>query len=300
MTPARFRWGMILILFGLVILLINIDVFDDSIWEDLVWYFPFLLIAIGLEKIFSQSKVKAVSYLTTVALAVGVLYVGYSASYGDSRTSFWDSDEYSQAYDDSIRSLRAEVELGETDLTVRDATDRDLVYAQFRRFTSKPQIEYRVEDSGALVRFAKQVRSPFGGIVRIETDDPRDWTLSFSDRVPLTLECQGDESNVHLNMATTPLQRLRLDVDGSYVYVKLGDLLPLVEVSVSGRDSELKLRVPRSSGVRIGGQDLEDYLDRLGYTRGDGYFTSEGYDTLPQKVMVDLKNDLRSLSIDRY
>ena len=54
MTPARFRWGLILILIGGLIFLENLNYLNHGFWIDLLIYSPFLLIAIGIEKIFTR------------------------------------------------------------------------------------------------------------------------------------------------------------------------------------------------------------------------------------------------------
>ena len=49
MTPARFRWGSLLVLVGVILLLRNLDVITNSFWTDFLIYFPILLIAIGIQ-----------------------------------------------------------------------------------------------------------------------------------------------------------------------------------------------------------------------------------------------------------
>ena len=56
MSPARFRWGAILIQIGILWLLKNFDVITTDFWEDLLLYFPIILIAVGVEKIFTKSR----------------------------------------------------------------------------------------------------------------------------------------------------------------------------------------------------------------------------------------------------
>jgi hypothetical protein len=54
MTPARFRWGMLFILLGTLLLLVNADVLSHNFWIDFIYLLPFLLIAIGLENLRSN------------------------------------------------------------------------------------------------------------------------------------------------------------------------------------------------------------------------------------------------------
>ena len=78
------------------------------------------------------------------------------------------------------------------------------------------------------------------------------------------------------------------------------DLLPEVDVSLVGDDSKLRLRVPRDVGLRVSGTDHSRYLDRLGLMERNGSFINEGYDTMQSRIVVDLDDRFRSLSIDVY
>jgi len=84
------------------------------------------------------------------------------------------------------------------------------------------------------------------------------------------------------------------------MYVKIGDLLPLVVISVMGDESKLRLRVPRDVGLRVTGMEHDRLLTRLGLIKSNGFFVNNGYDTLQNKIVVDLDDRFRSLSIDFY
>ncbi|MEW6050856.1 MAG: DUF5668 domain-containing protein [Candidatus Zixiibacteriota bacterium] len=299
MTPARFRWGMLLVLLGAVLLLRNLDVINNNFWEDFLIYLPVLLIAIGIEKIFTKSKFQILSYLTSVAFFLGGLYLVYVGSMGGSDLSFFSQTSYKAPADPTVKELHASLHLTDGDLTVRDATD-DLVDGQFREFTHKPEITYAVQDGSANVTFEGGKRRLLGNAIRVETDAPDDWYLSFSNLVPLTLECLGKGSDMHLNLSTTPLKDLKLEADEGSVYVKLGTLLPQVEVSLRGENSDIRLRLPSDAGIRINGVDDREYLQQVGLKPRDGAFVNDGYDTLNNKINVNLDDRLSSLSIDYY
>ena len=102
-----------------------------------------ILIAIGIEKIFAKSRLQFISYLTSIFLLAGALYVAFTGSLGGVNNSFFSESVYIKEYDPSVNSLKAIMELDETNLTIRDSGD-DLIYGQFDRFTCKPDIEYRL------------------------------------------------------------------------------------------------------------------------------------------------------------
>ncbi len=299
MTPARFRWGMLLVLLGVILLMQNLDAINSNFWADLVLYFPILLIAIGLEKIFTKTKAQYVAYATTVLIFAGGLWIVLSGSRGGTDDSFFSETSYSIPNEGKVNSLHAVIDLGQGNLTVRDASDQ-LFDGQFREFTVKPEISYTTEGEEGVLKLIGKTKRWLGGMVRIETDDSNDWFVSFSNSLPLTLECSGNESDVHLNLATTPVRKVKVQVDDGAVYLKIGTTEPDVAVTVEGENSELRLRVPENAGLKVTGVEDETYLSRFNLVRRNGSFISEGFDTLSNKIQVDLDDRLSSLNIDYY
>lgn len=298
MTPARFRWGMLLILIGVLIMMTNMDLVGESFWEALISFFPILLIAIGLEKIFTKSKFQFVSYLTSVLVFAAAIFLAMEAGTYSNSGSFFRSKTIHQGARDSVKAIQAVLKLGDGDLTIRDATD-ELLYGRFREFSSKPRYDFDVKDGLAKITLTSRSHHAFGGLIQIETGDPDDWRLAFSRNVPLMLECQGDESDIHLNLASTPLRNLRLDADDAEIYIKLGNIEDVIQVWVGGNDSKLRLRVPRESGLRVTGND-HGYFREVGLIKRNGFFVNEGYDSLPKRIEVELEDRFRSLVIDYY
>lgn len=299
MTPARFRWGVFLVLLGLLLLLRNFDVLNDNFVVDLIILFPVVLIAVGIEKIFAKTKLRAISYLTTLALFIGGLAIAFYGSYGGEGASFFSRTTYIQETDPEVRLIRAELDLDETDLTIRDSGD-DLIYGRFDRFTRKPDISVDRVGETAHIHLTSRSGSFLGGAVKIETDDDQDWFVRFARDVPLEIDCNGYKSDLHLNMATTPLRRLDLDADEADVYLKLGELEPLVRVSIFGDETDLRLRIPRTVGVKVFGREYHTYLSTIGLAERDDGFVNEGFDTLTNKIEIKLGDRLGSFSVDFF
>ncbi len=297
MSPARFRWGLFLILIGVLLLLRNADILHDGFWAELVFYLPVVLIAVGIEKIFTKTRLSFISYLTSVFLFAGAIYVAAADS---QRGSFFSETTYSRSYDPEVKALHATLELDATDVTIRDSGD-EMIFGRFDRLTPKPDIRYRVDGQEAKVVFSQNRRSRFlGGLVEIETDEPQDWHLRFAGNIPLELECQGHESDLNLNLATTPVRRLTLDASDSDVYLRLGDLMPLVAVNVVGEDTKLVLRLPQEVGLKVAGDEYRSLLELTGLRPYDGSYITAGFDTVKSKVELTLDRRLSSVTIDFF
>ena len=298
MTPARFRWGIILILFGLLLLLQNLNFISDYYWDDFVIFFSITLIAIGIEKIFTLTKLQFLAYASSFLILFSGLGIAIVGGYNDPRGDFSSASYFEKKHDDAVRRILANLEIDGTDLTIRDSGS-EIVYASFDRFTRKPEIDYEVVDDIAEVSFISR-GGLLGGIIKLEFDESQGWDLSFSEDIPLELHCRGKDSDVHLNMATTPLYKLFLDLDESDIYLKLGDLAPNLSVKINGVDTKLKLRVPEHVGIKINAEGYEAYFEKVGMTRRNGWYISEGFDKVDSKVEIELDADLRSFSIDYF
>ncbi len=299
MTPARFRWGALLILLGLLLLLRNMDVLNNNFWTDFAVYFPIFLIAVGVEKIFTKSKLQFISYLTTVVLFAGGLFLAFNGSSGGPTDNFFSESSYRQEARPEVKAIHATINLGHSNLTVRDATD-DLVTGQFKQFTAKPEIKFNESGSDAFLTLNGRGKELFWGLIKIEGGDPNDWYLSFSNAVPLSLECDGNSCDIHLNLATTPTRTVKVNADQATIYLKLGSDQDDVNVDLAGKDSDIRLRVPTSAALKVTGSKDEEYLSQVGLKREGDAFVNSGYDTLKNHIVVNLDDRLSSLSIDYY
>ena len=299
MTPARFRWGIILIQIGLLILLRNFGALSDSFWEDLLIWSPVLLIAIGIEKIFTKSRLQLISYATSVLILFGGLAIAFSSSWSDLDGGFFSEVTYQREYDPDVKKLKARLKLKETNLTIRDSGD-DLLFGRFDKFTRKPRIDYDLEGDEATISLTGQRHSYLGGVVKINIDESQDWYLRFSRDVPLDMECTGDGSDIHLNLSTTPLARLDLQADDARVYLKLGDLQPLANVVIKGEDARVRLRIPVNVGLSVFGPGYESYLEKIGMVRSGEAYVSETFDSSATKVEIELDDRFDSFSLDFF
>ena len=301
MTPARFRWGMILVQVGLLLLLRNAGVINDNVWINLLVLSPLVLIAIGIEKIFTKSRLQFIAYATTILLFIGGFVIAfYSGTY------YYDEDLLSnsifqETVEEGTEKIVAVLNLDDTDVRIRDAGE-ELVFGEFDSFTRRPKIETYLDDSNtARIEFSARENSFLGGAIRINNDHNQEWYLQFCKDLPLILTCNGYDNNLHLNLATSRLVDLNLETENSSIYLKIGDNEPLVRVKISGRESSLRLRIPEEVGLKIIGSDYETYMLQIGFLENDtGAFTNEKFDSAATKIEVELDDRLNSFSLDYF
>ncbi len=299
MSPAKLRWGLIFIQIGILILLRNAGYLNDNFWGELIILSPIVLIAIGIEKIFTKTRLQAIAYLSSVALFFGGFFIAFYSSTGGANESFFSETHFTQENDPDIEKLHAVLNFDQTNLTIRDS-GKDLIYGRFDQFTRKPKIDFDADNGLAMVSLTGRTHSYLGCTVSIDQDDSQDWYMRFNKDVPLDLECYSNNSDIHLNLSSTPLNHLTLKSDDTKIYLKLGDLQSMVNVSIEGEDSRLRLRVPVSIGIRISGEAYKSYLERIGMIQTDTGFINETYEGSENKIDIDLDDRLGSFSLDFF
>ena len=299
MTPARFRWGILFVTVGVLLLINNAGLLSWHYWPNMIikWW-PVLLIAIGIEKIFIRTRLQFISYLAPLLLVGGMAYYAVITGSGYYQGGFFSEHTWSEPDDETTRLTRAVVRHDEYDLYVSH-TRFDLVRARFDRFTEKPEIEFN-RDGETVSLEIDEDGDGFGAITFHGGRNREEWRLYFSEEVPLRLKCTGDGSDVNLNLAAVPLEELAVDNDRGDIYLKAGKGSPLVRIAVRGERAEFTLDVPSESGIKVTGDEYDEYFRKLGFLEEGGNLKSAGFDTCDVRFLLELGDDLKHLAVDYY
>ena len=299
MSPARFRWGILLILVGVLLLLNETGVVNWWFWRDMWILFPVLLIAIGVEKIFTKTKLEFIAYLAPVALAGFIIWTAVDQG-GDGRmgSRFGRHQEYSFPKDDHVASIKADLNLDNDNLTLK-GTDQYLLLARYEGTRGRPSVDLNVANGSAQINVKSKNHWFWFGDRDERLDDIE---VYLSDQIPISLKCTGDQSRMRLDLSQIRVSDLEVASDQGNVRVIVGKLLDKMRVALEGDEADIKLQFPTGSGIRLTGADneLARYLDRLGLTKSGEVFISNGYDTLKPQIEIELKSNLSQLAVDYY
>ena len=298
MTPSRLRWGLLLLTIGVMLLLNNLGTLDWSYWGELVMWWPLILIAIGLEKIFQKSKMSVIAYLSPLILIVCMVAVAVEVGPKGEDKGFFSTYRWEETTDSSLTMIDANIEHGGADVFMNRST-ADLITARFDRFSRKPNIDFKRDGSVAKL----EIKRRFGreGIIVIDGEGhSRDWTLSFPEKIPIRMTTRGEEADVSLNLEPNQLEFLKIDDDDGEIYIKIGKLQPRVELEVNGEESRLNLRLPEGAGLMVAGDEYATYLKAMEMVEEGGHFKTAGFDSSAVQVNLKLGRELSHLSIDFY
>lgn len=298
MTPARFRWGMLLILIGTLLLLANMNVISRGWWVGIVSFMPFVLIAIGIEKLFTRSKLEIVAYLTSVALVAGAIYGAMHFSASDRVTSYFDEKQILVKDDGTISSVRAIVDIKRDELDVSEASI-DVLRAWIGKGRTKPRHEIEFANGQAIVTMRSGVPGDFGPFIKVDIDrEP--WEIALTDKYPVEFEATADRSKLHLDFGEILLRAVNLNADQSDVYLTVGGASQQVAMALRGRDAAYEIRIPLGVGLRVIGYDDPGYFEEIGLMRTDSGFANAAYQSGTSKIDMQLDEEIGSLVIESY
>jgi hypothetical protein len=303
MNPARFRWGILFILVGVILLLNNIGELEWWVWADIASLWPLILIAIGLEKIFTKSRAEIIAYLPVLALSAAVLWVAFEGfDDGDSyQTRRGSSYRYSIDMESEVERIKATFNLDDIDISLKNTGHR-LFRARSDGWRRVPKVEFD-EIGGVAELELSSKRSRLPNWIRIDRwNRSGDWDLYLSDQVPIKLDCYGDESDMTLDCRGLLLEELYVESEQGDIRIKLGSLNELVKVKLEGPEADFRVSLPEGCGVKISGtvKGMDRLSKRVGLIESGEYFMSEGYDTLTTKIELDLSSELSQFALDYY
>jgi len=299
MTPSKFRWGLYFIAIGFMILAVNADWLDGDYWLVLLGWWPLLLIELGVEKIFLKSRLEIISYLAPVGIVLFMAYVAVQVGPDDNQAGFFSDYRWSKESDKDVRLIQAVINHGDSDIRINRSL-YDMAEARFDRFSRKPEIKYDRADTVGRIEIDKRAGLSGNFLVFNKSRTLDDWSVYFTDEIPLELECFGDKADVNLNLERMLVRKVKINDDNGEIFLRLGDNNPVTLLDIEGDGARFTLRIPEGAGLKIFGDTYSGYLENLNFTRQGDSFRSNSYDSAGVRLELRLDSRLEHLSIDYY
>lgn len=313
MAVGKVRTGVIFISIGVLLLLNTTGMVDLGFWGWLWQFWPVILIAIGIEKMFSSaqsSNLRNLAWLSPVIIVGVVAYSVVAGQRGDNTTTWndqwqWDWDDnsdapssthtWSEPFSADARRLNLELEMSGGRLTVRGGGDPgNLVVARTSSRGDKPSSTSSVDPDGVYtVRIAQRDGSHHRG---------RDqWIMKVTDSLPVNLKVEGGAARMRLDLSALKVESLELDAGAADVDIVLGAMVPTVMCDLESGAAAMDVTIPSVAGLRL---YREGVISRLSdndlnlIDRGD-FSETEGYSDSAVKVEMRVKSALTSLRLRR-
>lgn len=313
MAVGKVRTGVILISIGVLLLLNTTGMVDFGLWGWLAKLWPVILIAIGIEKLFStaqSSNLRNLAWLSPIII-VGVVSYAVVAGQRDDNSNTWNENwqwnwddksdaptsthTWSEPMTADTKRLALELEMSGGRLTVRGGSDSDnLVVARTSSRGDKPGTTSNVSADGVnTVRIAQRDASHHRG---------RDqWIIKVTDSLPLDLKVEGGAAKMRLDLSALKVESLELDAGAADVDIVMGSLVPMVSCDLESGAAAMDITIPSVAGLRL---YRDGVISRLSDTdlnlvdRGS-YSETEGFSESAVKIEMHVKSALTSLRLRR-
>ena len=277
-------WPLLLIMGGGLLLLQNLGYISGISWGSIWRFWPLLLIALGIDTLFSRRSAvgSTLSALLILALLGGAVYLLMNAASFPWMSQFvqetgWQSERVSHPLS-GVERANVTIDWASVPLRLEalddspDLIEGTVVYRGRLNFDT-------VEGRRTSVKLSTD--SMGAGWAPLDLDgEERRWVLGLSPSVPLDVDLEGGSGSAELDLRGLELQELGLDVASGSVdmYVPSGTY----EIWIEGGSGALDLWLPQEAGVQLvvdGGSGTLWPGERLrlvdGDRDGDGLWESE-------------------------
>ncbi len=298
MSPSRIRWGVLLILIGGTFLAINLGYLSWWVWIDLLYLWPVLLIAIGLEMIVRKTRIEWIGYLSAVMLVGCFIWAidqngGFSASAADNdslsrtETHLEYNNEQATKVVVNFSGGRLYVNSGEEKLLrVNSLGPGNRIAMKSNCSGGRCDVELGIKAKG-LFR-----RTNFGS-------GDNYWKCYLKPGVDFSSDFQLDDTDLRFFAQDLRIPELNIKADHSDVLVRLGSGAANVVVRLSGRSTDLEVILPDSVGVKLESIELPVRMrEALGISERGGYLANDlfGVAAVNFTIVGNLDNSKLNLS----
>jgi len=302
MNLGKFLWGLLLLAFGVVFLLVNFGYLDWNILVDIWRFWPLVLVIAGLS-IMSRGLPNAVNIFLGVFLILLVGLVIFNLVTNPPQKNRWPetSDNRGSTYTISEEvgsgATAAQIQLstGAAKVRVAGGGNKLLEGTVISSFLT-PSIEHTRLDGNERINIAANatwIKSLRAG--------RNDWNLTLGRDLPTKLELNCGATDAGLDLREVKLTKLTIKGGASSIDLNLGDKVDKLETTVELGASDLKIKVPKGVGVKIkaeSGLSSNNFLSQ-DLTRSDDTFASADYEASAKKIEIDLKTGASSVELRR-
>ncbi|WP_276088898.1 DUF5668 domain-containing protein [Pedobacter sp. JY14-1] len=314
MKLDRIMWGIILLFIGGVLLLENFDIIDFY-WGNIWHFWPVFLIIAGVNILFnrSRSQVGGIISIAVLVVMLGVLFFKGQESPEHrrwSREQSWEKKEdeddgndvadmpldFSHPYQDSLgRRTVLNISGGGTSFELKGATD-SLITAHVERKSGNFTLQTVKDDSLTTVNFKMGGKSKWN-----VGDGTNDVDLKLNTKPEWDIHVNMGAGEVDFDLQAYKVRAFSFDGGAAALKVKLGNQLPLTDVSVKTGMADVKISVPAGAGCRIRTKTGLSAKDFTGFTKlENGVYETPGFQAAAKKIMINLDGGLSSFEVKRY
>jgi len=302
MNLGKFLWGLVVLAFGVIFLLINFGYLEWNILVDLWRFWPLILVIAGLS-IMSRGLPNVVNIFLGVLLILLVGLIIFELATNPTQRDRWtkvtgsSGTNYTVSEQAGSGATAGQIQLstGGAKLRVSGGGDKLLEGTITSSFLA-PTVEHTLSDGNEKVTVV--ANATWAKTLRTGSND---WNLTLGKDLPTKLGLNCGAIDGLLDLREVKLTELTVKGGASSIDLNLGDKSDMLEATVELGASDLKIKVPKGVGVKIkaeSGLSSNNFLSQ-DLTRSDDTFESADYEASAKKIEIDLKTGASSVELER-
>ncbi len=314
MKTEKIFWGVLLVFVGGIFLLENFDIIDFR-WGYVWRFWPVILILAGVNILFSKtnSKVGLIITLVVTILSLGLLtYKGIEKGNNDNKTGWsfsdndndFDSDDstftssstFSEEYDKNYTKANLEIFGGAGTFDINDSTAM-----LFNAETNETGVRYLLKKTGTDSVANLEFRMKNQNKMRFNNKDGNTVRMGLNLNPVWDINLKMGAGQVNFDLSSYKINNINLEGGAAEFNIKMGDLLPVSNLSAETGVASVNIEVPLSVGCQVktstglSSRDFEGFIKKE-----DNTWETENFQKAGKKIFINLKGGLSNFEVNRY
>ncbi|MGI6662866.1 MAG: LiaF domain-containing protein [Bacillota bacterium] len=295
---SRLLNGLVLVVVGAILLMNTSGYLPWSVWDAAVSFWPFLVIGLGLQLVFSKWKVPWFAIAIVVILILGAMFPNHGL-----RGPIWRSDgirwefrvpwkpmEHTEDYSVPLGPTisRLKMELGAPSLELEARGDSGLNNVAMPVLMTGSLSWDRHEPSKSWEEAGGETRVSIRAPDRTGVDAGKQtWDITLNPSIATSIKVTGGVANVSLDCRSVDLGDLNISAGVVDLDLEFGLSGKETRVMISGGAATVDVTVPRAAGLRVSISSpltITHDLGAQGMTRSGNAWVTPDYESASTKI----------------
>jgi hypothetical protein len=300
-------WGFVLLTFGVAFLGINAGWWGSDVVGKLLFFWPLILIFAGISLFFKDSNFLYPVMLLAVLLAGAFIY----------DTAFSDHPYFiggiikgvelkkeSRVYTfakgkpQNLETAKYEISTGAVGFRIDSATEQ-LYKGMLTSNFAEPWVESKGDEK--TITTTIKTESIKKNMMWFWGEMQNNFQLSVNPNPKTEITVKSGAADLAFDLSKVRISSLSVDSGASKIVTILGEAIENnAKISFSAGASEIKVRVPKSVGVKLKMETGLTTAETPDFTKNGDYFYSPEYDKAPKKIEILFKSGVSTIKVERY
>ena len=290
-------WGIILILLGLSIIASKSGYLSAGFWLRLIDFWPLIFIIAGLG-IISKSVKNRLPFILLIIVLIIVPFIVAIVNPVSYTTREERLEDVVVPFDPSIEEVWLTIEGGAGSFRISGGSN-DITSGRFFSDYARLVKDITKTDKKLIIRYKTEGifrRDIIVGSTKTEMD------LLLNNSIPYFITLNLGASRLDLDFSSVTVRELKIDTGASSLAIKIGDKSPMQYISIKAGASDIDIRVPKDSGIRIRFDDglTSKEFHNLEFIKKDKVYETMDYDSRDKKIELNISSGVSSIDIYGY